>query len=74
MRRPVVSQMPRPVWAWWTPGEPEDDLHGFMSMRERDDFERGKPGPFRRVVRDHHRLGPIDPEILAVRQITDRWK
>ena len=61
------------VYVWWSPGEPEDDLHGFRTQRERDDYARGKPGPFQRVVRDHHKLGPIDPAVLAVREITDKW-
>jgi len=62
------------VYVWWTPGEPDDDVHGFVTKRERDDFERGKSGPFRRIVRDHHKLGPIDPVVLAVREVTDKWK
>lgn len=61
-------------WHRWSPGEHEDDLHGFVTAKDRDECERGKPGPFRRIVRDHHKLGSIDPEILAVRQITDKWK
>jgi hypothetical protein len=62
------------VWCWWSPGEPEDDLHGFVTVKDRDDFERGKPGPFKRVMRDHHKLGPVPADILAVRAITDKWK
>lgn len=62
------------VWVLWSPGEPEDDLHGFWAKKERDDFEKGKPGPFRRIVRDHHKLGPVPADILAVRAITDTWK
>jgi hypothetical protein len=57
------------VWVNWCPGEPDDDLHGFVTVRERDAFEAGGAGPFRRVIRDHHRLGPVPAEILAVRQI-----
>lgn len=62
------------VWTYWSPGEPADDLHGFVTVRERDDCERGKPGPFRRIVRDHHKLGPVPDDIVAVREITDKWK
>ena len=63
-----------PVWTWWTPGEPEDDLHGFVTVKDRDACERGKPGPFKRVVRDHHKLGPVPEDIKAVRAITDGWR
>jgi hypothetical protein len=62
------------TYIFWTPGEFEDDLHGFLTVRERDRFERGEPGPFRRIVRDHHKLGPVPAEILAVREITDKWR
>jgi hypothetical protein len=65
--------MPQVV-TWWSLGEPEDDLHGFKTVRERDAFERGEPGPFRRIVRDHHKLGPVPPDVLAVREVTKRWK
>lgn len=61
------------TYVFWTPGEPEDDLHGFLTVRERDAFEAGKPGPFRRIVRDHHKLGPIPEDVLAARTITDKW-
>ena len=62
------------AWVHWSPGEPEDDLHGFVTQRERDEYERGKPGPFRRVVRDHHKLGPVPDDVRAAREITDKWQ
>ncbi len=61
------------VWVDWYPGDDEDDLHGFVTARERDAYERGEPGPFRRVVRDHHKLGPVPDELVAVREITGKW-
>lgn len=60
------------VWVDWYPGDAEDDLHGFVTVRERDAFEAGKPGPFRRIVRNHHKLGPVPDEVLAVRTIYGR--
>lgn len=62
------------VWCWWSPGEPEDDLHGFVTVKDRDDFERGKPGPFKRIIRDHYKLGPIDPALVEARKIMGGWK
>lgn len=62
------------VATWWSPGEPEGDLHGFKTSRERDAFERGEPGPFRRIVRNHHKLGPVPPDVLAVREVMEHWK
>jgi hypothetical protein len=62
------------VWTWWTPGEPDGDLHGFWSARERDAYDRGAPGPFRRIVRNHHSLGPVPDEIKEARRITDKWQ
>lgn len=61
------------VLTWWSPGEPEHDLHGFKTVRERAAFERGERGPFRRIVRNHHKLGPIDPALVAARRITANW-
>ena len=55
------------VIVWWSPGEPEDDLHGFLTKQERDDHGAGKPGPFRRIVRDHHKLGPVPFEAQILR-------
>ena len=62
------------VWVDWYPGDTEDDLHGFVTAKERDDCEAGKPGPFRRIVRNHHKLGPVPADLLAAREIMDRWK
>lgn len=64
----------KPVIVWWTPGEYEGDLHGFVTVRERDDCGAGKPGPFRRIVRDHHSLGPVPIEALIIRQYLDRGR
>lgn len=62
------------VWVDWYPGDADDDLHGFVTAKERDAFEKGKSGPFRRVVRDHHKLGPVPDDILAVRAIYFKGK
>lgn len=56
---------------WWHPGEPEDNLHGFVTKQDRDDFEAGKPGPFLRVVR-HPNAGPIPLEVQLIRQLYGR--
>lgn len=64
--------MAKRVTVWWSPGEPEDDLHGFVSKEERDACDRGEPGPFRRIVRDHHKLGPIPFEARVTRAYLDR--
>lgn len=61
--------MSKPVWVWWSPGEPEDDLHGFVSREERDDCDAGKPGPFKRIVRNHHELGPVPLEVQLIRKL-----
>lgn len=65
--------MAKPVWIWWLPCDPEHDLHGFLTIRDRDEYERGNPGPFRRIVRNHHKLGPEPDDVLAVRAVTDKW-
>lgn len=57
----------------WRPGEPEGDLHGFVSREERDAYQEGHPGPFRRVVRPAH-LGPIPADLVALREITAHWE
>ena len=64
--------MAKQVITWWTPGEPEDDLHGFVSRQERDDHDAGKHGPFRRIVRDHHSLGPVPFEVKLIRRLFGR--
>jgi hypothetical protein len=38
------------LWAWWSRGDSERGLSGFITRKERDAFSRGEPGPFRRVV------------------------
>lgn len=47
--------MSRSAWLYWSPGEPDGHLLGFVSRRERDAATAGKPGPFRRIIRP---LGP----------------
>jgi hypothetical protein len=68
-----MTAPPPCVWIWWSPGEPEDDLHGFVEKAERDACDCGKPGPFRRVVRDHHKLGPISAERMAMLDMFRKW-
>jgi hypothetical protein len=64
----------RYTWDIWWPGEPEDDLHGFVTEKERDAFQRGEPGPFRRVLRNPAR-GPRDPaQVMAQTLLTDTSK
>lgn len=55
------------VWVWWSPGEYEDDLHGFVTREHRDAHGRGETGPFKRVVRDNHKFGPVSEDTLALR-------
>lgn len=38
------------VWTWWDRDEPEDGLLGFHTKKDRDNFSKGKPGPFRRRI------------------------
>lgn len=66
--------MAEPVWIWWSRGEPEDDLHGFLTREDRDAEARGEPGPFRRIVRDHHRLGPVPLEKRVLDQLFQNGK
>jgi len=61
------------VWTWWSPGEPTTDLHGFVTRRDRDAYVNGDPGPFRRIVRNHHKLGPVPDDVAAVHAILDEW-
>jgi len=44
------SDNPTP-WCYWTPGEFDGALLGFLSKRERDDCQSGGAGPFRRFIR-----------------------
>ena len=37
-------------WRWWNRSDPELGLLGFATKIDRDNFNDGKPGPFRRVV------------------------
>lgn len=61
--------MSEPVTVWWSPGEWEGDLHGFVTRQHRDDCGAGKPGPFLRIVRDHHTLGPVPLETQIIRSL-----
>lgn len=40
----------KPVWVWWSPGEPEDGLLGFTTEAERDRFNPKDSGPYQRLV------------------------
>lgn len=62
------------VWTWWSPGEPEYDLHGFVTREDRDACDRGEPGPFKRIVRDHHKLGPLPPERRFMIDMFAKWE
>jgi hypothetical protein len=55
----------------WSPGEPEGDLHGFLTREDRDAHDRGEPGPFRRIVRNPA-LGPVPFEARITRDYLDR--
>lgn len=62
----------KPVTIWWMRGEDESDLHGFVTREHRDAYDRGEPGPFLRIVRNHHELGPVPEEVIATRRYLDR--
>lgn len=62
----------KPVTIWWTPGEPEEDLHGFVTKQDRDDCAIGKSGPFLRIVRNYHELGPFLLEVRLTRWVLDK--
>jgi len=66
-----MTAMAECVWIWWSPGEPEDDLHGFVTREDRDACGRGEARPFKRVVRDPGR-GQIPHETLIVRRYLDQ--
>lgn len=59
------------IWIWWSPGEPDEDLHGFVTRVDRDAHGRGEQGPFKRIVRNHHKLGPIPDEVKIIRKYLD---
>ena len=63
--------MAEQVAVWWSPGEWEGDLHGFVTRADRDAYDRGEAGPFRRVVRDPA-LGPVPKDALAIREYLNR--
>lgn len=63
--------MAKPVTIWWFPGEPEHDLHGFLTRKDRDAHDKGNPGPFRRIVRDPA-LDPVPFEAQVTRNYLDR--
>ena len=65
-----LSDLP---WVWWSSGEPEDDLYGFLTVKERDAYGRGERGPFRRRVRDL-RTHPISPEEAVMTAMFAKWK
>ena len=43
------------LWRWWSKGYPETGLLGFHTREDRDGYEAGKQGPFRRRVSDDGR-------------------
>lgn len=66
--------MSKQVTIWWSPGEDENDLHGFVTKKDRDDYDAGKVGPFLRIVRNHHELGPVPFEARMIRIMYGRHK
>lgn len=46
--KPEYPGQREPAWVWWTPGEYDDDLAGFHTRVDRNEFKLGLPGPFRR--------------------------
>lgn len=42
------GQEREPSWVWWDRDESEHDLTGFHTREDRDRFQDGGPGPFRR--------------------------
>lgn len=43
---------PNPApWCYWRRGEYDGALLGFLSKRERDAYQAGSDGPFRRFIR-----------------------
>lgn len=43
------------LWRWWSKGDPEIGLLGFHTRADRDAFDAGKSGPFRRRVAEDGR-------------------
>ena len=64
--------MSEPEIRMWRPGEPEDDLWGFVSREERDAYQEGHPGPFCRVVRPAS-AGPVPFEAQVIRAYLGKW-
>lgn len=60
--------MDKPVTIWWSPGEPEDDLHGFVTKAHRDACDAGESGPFLRIVRNHHKYRAASANGLSARK------
>lgn len=52
----------------WSPGDPEEHLHGFATAAARAAYERGDPGPHERVLRDPA-SGPLPDEVLLARAL-----
>jgi hypothetical protein len=48
--RPAYPGQRKPQWRWWKATDPELGLLGFLTRQDRDNFSKGKPGPFRRIV------------------------
>jgi hypothetical protein len=63
--------MAQPVTVWWSPGEWEGDLHGFLTREDRDAYDRGEAGPFQRIVRSPA-LGPVPFEARVTRSYLNR--
>lgn len=61
---------PRPAWIWWSRGDDEDMVLGFLHRADRDAFQRGKPGPFKRVLRTM----PISLEASLIKIITSKGR
>ena len=46
--RPEYPGQVEPVWVWWDREEWDGDLAGFHTREDRDRYQRGERGPFRR--------------------------
>lgn len=58
------------VWVWWERDEPEDGLVGFHTVKDRDAFSAGKPGPYRRRVSP---LGKTTSQLEGWSDLVKRW-